>query len=100
MGEEQSEPSAGNSAPSAPAKRAKAASRKVKENAEGSVPSKPNLMWDSDALLTLLMELIHGNPDCWSILLKKQHGKGPVQARFAKHVPQYDHPLTLNKRSI
>ncbi len=75
MGEEQSEPSAGNSAPSVAAKRAKTASRRVQENAEGSAPSKPNLMRDSDALLTLLGEIIHGDPDCLGILLKNSMTK-------------------------
>lgn len=97
-GEEQSAPSRENSAAPVVAKRAKTASAKVRENAEGSASSKPNLMRDSDALLTLIGEIIHGDPDCWGILLTKQHGKGPVQARFAKHLTQYDHPLTLNKK--
>ena len=64
LGEEQSEPPAGNSAPSVASKRPKTASRKVQENAEGSASSKPNLMRDSDALLTLLGGIIHGDPDC------------------------------------
>ena len=43
-------------------------------------------------------EIIHGDPDCWGILLIKQHGKGAVQVRIAKHLTQYNHPLTLNKK--
>jgi hypothetical protein len=58
-------------------------------------------MRDSDVMLTLVGEIIHGDPECssWGILLTKRHGKGTVQARFAKHLTQYDHPLTfkLNK---
>ncbi len=50
-------------------------SRKVQENAEGSASSKPNLMRDSDALLTLLEKIIHGDPDCWGILLKNSMAK-------------------------
>ncbi len=49
-------------------------------------------------MLALVGEIIHGDPECWGLLLTKQHGKGTVQARFAKHLTQNDHPLTLNKK--
>ena len=56
------------------------------------------IMRDSDASLTLVGEIIHGDPDSWGILLTNKHGKGVIQARFVKHLTQYDHPLTLNKK--
>jgi hypothetical protein len=97
MGEGQSAPSAGNSAALFAARRAKIASVKVQENAEGSASSKPNLTRDSDALLTLLREIIHGDPDS-SGIYSPCCGKGPVQARFAKYLTQYNHTLTLNQK--
>jgi hypothetical protein len=81
LGEEQSAPSAGNSAVPASSKRQKQASAKVRENLEASAAAKSTFMRDSDALLTLVGEIIHGDPDCWGILLTKQHGKGPVQGK-------------------
>jgi hypothetical protein len=68
----------------------KIASVKVQENAEGSASSKSNLTRDSDALLTLLREIIHGDPDS-SGIYSPCCGKGPVQARFAKYLTQYKH---------
>ncbi len=98
MGEEQSGPSAGDSAAPAAAKRHKTASAKARENVESCTSSKIDLMRNSDALLTLIGEIIHGDHECWCILLTTKHGKGPVQGRFAKHLTHYDHPLTLKKK--
>jgi hypothetical protein len=98
LGQDQSSPLADNAATSGASKRPKIASAKARENSDGSAASKTSLMRDSDALLTLVGEIIHGDPDLWGILLTKQHGKGSIQSRFAKHLTQYDHPLTLNKK--
>ncbi len=54
LGEEQSAPSAQNSAVPAAAKRQKHASAKVRENQEASAAAKSTLRRDSDALLTLV----------------------------------------------
>jgi hypothetical protein len=43
-------------------------------------------MGDSDALLTLLGDKIHGDLDCWGILLKKEHGKGHANAGAAHRI--------------
>ena len=67
---------------------------KVGENAGEFAASKANLMRDSDSLLTLVEEIIHGDSEYWRISLTKQHDKGPVQCRCARHISQYDHPLT------
>ncbi len=45
-----------------------------------------SLMIDSDALLTLVREIIHGDPECWRNLLIKHHGKCHVQSRCVRHV--------------
>ncbi len=68
----------------------------VGENAGAVAASKANLMRDSDALLTLVGEIIHGDSEYWRILLTKQHDKVPVQSRCARHISQYDHSLTIN----
>jgi hypothetical protein len=44
------------------------------------------LMGDSDALLTLVGEIIHGDSECWNFLRIKHHGKGHVQRRCARHI--------------
>jgi hypothetical protein len=48
----------------------------VGEDAEGSVASKASLMRNSDALLSLVGEIIHGDSEYWEILHTKQHGIG------------------------
>ena len=96
LGEEQSEPSADFSAAPAAEMRWKIFFMKVGENAGGFAASKANLMRDSDALLTLVGEKIHGASEYWRIFLTKQHDKGPVQSRCARHISQYGHPLTIN----
>ncbi len=55
---------------------------KVGESAE----SKVSIMIDSDALLTLIGEIIHGDSECWINLLIKHHGKRYVQSRCVRHV--------------
>ena len=69
---------------------------KIGENAGGFAASKANLMRNSDPLLTLVGEKINGYSEYCRILLTKQHDKGPVQCRCARHISQYDHPLTIN----
>ncbi len=96
LGEEQSTPSADYSAAPAAEMRWKTFFMKVGENAGGFAASKANLMRDSDALLTLVGEIIHGDSEYWRNLLTKQHEKGPFQSRCARHISQYDHPLTFN----
>jgi hypothetical protein len=61
-------------------------SMKVGENAEGSVASKASQMRNSDALLSLVGEIIHGDSDHWEISPTKQHGIGSVQSRCARHL--------------
>jgi hypothetical protein len=43
--------------------------------------AKSTFMRDSDALITFVGEIIHGDPDSGGILLTKQHCKGPVQEK-------------------
>jgi hypothetical protein len=95
-GEAQSAPSADNSAAPAAEMRWKTFFMKVGENVGGFAASKANLMKDSDSLLTLVGEIINGDSEYWRILLTKQHDKGPVQCRCARHISQYDHRLTIN----
>jgi hypothetical protein len=45
-------------------------------------------MRDSDALLTLVGSIIHGDHEYWRILLTKQHDKIPVQSRFTRYLIQ------------
>jgi hypothetical protein len=96
LGEEQSAPSADYSAAPAAEMRWKTFCMKVGENAGGFAASKATLMRDSDRLLTLVGEIINGYSEYLRILLTKQHDKGPVQCRCARHISQYDHPLTIN----
>jgi hypothetical protein len=59
---------------------------KVGESADRFAASEVILMGDSDALLTLVGEIIHGDSECWNCLLIKHHGKGHVQRRYARHI--------------
>ncbi len=43
----------------------------VGEDAEGSVASKASLMLNSDVLLSLVGEIIHGDSEYWGILHTK-----------------------------
>jgi hypothetical protein len=98
MGETQSVPSAHNSAAYAAAKSHNIVAIKVRQNADGSAASKVELMMDSDAVLTLVGQIIHVDHEYLDILLTKQHDFGPVQCRFTRHLAQYVHPLTVNEK--
>ena len=98
MGEEHSGPSAHNSAASAAAKSHYIIAIKVRQNADGSAASKVELMMDSDAVLTLVGQMIHVDHEYSEILLTKQHDFGPVQCRFTRHLAQYVHALTVNEK--
>ena len=86
LGEEQSAPSAENSAAPAAEMRCLTFFMKVGESADRFAASEVILMGDSDALLTLVGEIIHGDSECWNCLLIKHHGKGHVQRRCARHI--------------
>ena len=88
LGEVQSALCADNSAAFAAAHRQIKDSEKVGANAVGSAASRANLMRDSDALLTLVGSIIHGDHEYWRILLTKQHEKIPLQSRFTRHLIQ------------
>ncbi len=90
--EEHSAPPVDISALSAAGKRQKTVSTKVRENAEGSAASKVSPMRDSDALLTLVGEIVHGDPDCWGILLTKQ------QVQFNADLPNTLPSTTIRSR--
>ena len=98
MGEEQSVPSAHNSAASAAAKCHNIVAIKVRQNADGSAASIVELMMDSDAVLTLAGQIIHVDHEYSEILLTKPHDFGPVQCRFTRHIVQYVHSLTFNEK--
>ena len=98
MGEEQSGPSAHNSAASAAAKSHYIVAIKVRPNADGSAASKVELMMDSDAVLTLVGQIIHVDHEDSEVLLTKQHDFGHFQCRFTRHLAQYVHPLTVNEK--
>ncbi len=72
MDEEQSVLSAHNSADSAAAKSYNAVAIKVQQNVDGSAASKMELMMDSDAVLTLVGQIIHLDHEYSEILLTKQ----------------------------
>jgi hypothetical protein len=61
-------------------------------------------MRDSDALLTLVGAIFHGDPEYWGKLYTAHHGKGPVQSRLARRLTQVQcsHPniLELEASSI
>lgn len=80
--------SADNSAASAAAKRQRKISAKVGEIAEGSTASKAFQIRDSDAFLTLVESIIHGDHEHWEILLTKQRDKVPVQSRLTRYLTQ------------
>ncbi len=86
LGEEQSASSTDYSAVPAAEMRWKTFFMKVGENAKRFAVSKASLMRDSDALLTLVGEIFHGDSEYWGILLTKHHGKGHVQSRCARHI--------------
>ncbi len=79
MGEEQYVPSAHNSAASAAAKSHNIVAIKVRQNADGSAASKVELMMNSDAVLTLVGQIIHVDHEYSENLLTKPHDFGPVQ---------------------
>ena len=70
-GDEQSAPSADNSAAPAAAKRQNIDSMTSRQKLDRSAVSKVNLMRDSDALLKLVAEIIHVDHEYWGILLTK-----------------------------
>ena len=96
-GDEQSAPSADNSAAPAAAKRHNIISIKAGQNLDGSAASKVDLMREANASLTLAAEIIHVDQEYWGILLTKPHDIGPVQCRCTRHLVQYNHPLTINE---
>ncbi len=73
MGEEQSVPSAHNSAASAAANSHNIVAIKVRQNADGSAASKVELMMNSDAMLTLVGQIIHVDREYSGILLTIPH---------------------------
>ncbi len=81
MGEEQSAPSADDSAAPAAATRQNIVSTKVRHNADGSASSKVGIIRDSGALLSLVGVMFHVDPEYWGILLTEQHDTGPVKSR-------------------
>ena len=96
LGEVQSALCADNSAAFAAAHRQIKDSEKVGANAVGSAAFRANLMRDSDALLTLVGSIIHGDHEYWRILLTKQHDKFLFKAGLQDTSPKYCHSLTLN----
>ncbi len=78
---------ADNSATSGDSKRPNIATVKAK-NWGGMLQPKTSLkMRDIDALLTLVGEIIHGDPDFLGMFLTKQHDKGAIHATFANTLP-------------
>ncbi len=69
---------------------------KVGESADRFAASKVSIMIDSDALLTLAGEIIHGDSECWRNLLIKHHGTHYIQSRCFRHVSYFDHTLANN----
>ncbi len=59
---------------------------KIGESADRFAASKVSIMIDSDALLTLVGVIIHGDSERWRNLLIKHHGKRYVQRRCVRHV--------------
>jgi hypothetical protein len=77
-GDEQSAPSADNSAALAATKRHNIVSIKAGQNLDGSAASKVDLMREVNASLTLVEEIIHVDQEYWGYLLTKLHDIGPV----------------------
>ncbi len=98
MVEEQTVPSAHNSAISVAAKSHNIVAIKVRQHADGSAASEVELMMDSDAMLTLIGQIIHVDYEYSDILLTKKHDFGLVKCRFTRHTVQYVHPLTFNEK--
>ena len=96
-GDEQSAPSADNSAAPAATKRLNIVSVKAGQNLDGSAISKVDIMREANTWLTLVAEIIHVDQEYWGILLTKPHDIGPVQCRCTRHLVQYNHPLTINE---
>ncbi len=48
--------------------------------------SKVSLMIDSDALLTLVGEIIQSDSECWKLLFIKQIVNGHAQSKCVRHV--------------
>jgi hypothetical protein len=67
LGDGQSAPSADNSTVPTSAKRHKTVSAKIRENGIAPSVPKPNLMRDSDVMLTLVGEIFHDDPECCGI---------------------------------
>ncbi len=86
LGENQSALSAENLAVLAAEMRLLTFYMKVVESADRFAASKVSLMIDSEALLTLVGEIIHRYSDCWNLLLIKHHVKGHGQTRCVSHV--------------
>ena len=98
MGEEQSVPSAHNTAASAAEKSHNIVAIKVRQNVDGSAASTVELMMDSDAVLTLVGQIILVDHEYSEILLTKPQDFGPVQYRFTRHIVQYVHSLMFNEK--
>jgi hypothetical protein len=96
-GDEQSAPSAYNSAALAATKRHNIVSIKAGQNLDGSATSKVDLMREVNASLTVVAEIIHVDQEYLGILLTKPHDICPVQCRCSRHLVQYNHPLTINE---
>ncbi len=78
--DEQSAPSADNSAAPAVTKRHNIVSTKAGQNLDRSGASKVDLMREANASLTLVAEIMHIDQEYWGILLTKPHNIGPVQS--------------------
>jgi hypothetical protein len=78
-GDEQSAPSADNSAAPATTKRHNIVSIKAGQNLDGSAASKVDLMREANASLTLVAEIMRANQEYWGFLLTKPHDIGSVQ---------------------
>ena len=96
-GDEQSAPSADNSAAPAATKRLNIVSIKAGQNLDGSAISKVDIMREANAWLTLVAEILHVDQEYWGILLTKPLDICPVQCRCTRHLVQYNHPLTINE---
>ncbi len=55
---------------------------------------------NSDAVLTLVGQIIHVDHEYSETLLTKPHDFGPVQCRFTRHIVQYVHSLTFNEKQL
>jgi hypothetical protein len=52
----------------------------------------------SDAVLTLVGQIIHFDHEYSEILHTKQHDFGPVPCSFTRHIVQFVHPLKFNEK--